>query len=85
MYTQKLYGYRFGEYINKVGWDKGDCWFAHCCMLNEPEQVCACVRLAGRQLHPARAEGRGVQLRDGVSGLLCGVGARAGCLGWGGV
>ncbi len=31
MYTQKLYGYRFGEYIKAVGWDRDDCWFAHCC------------------------------------------------------
>lgn len=37
-YTNKLYGYRFGQYIKTVGWDQGDCWFAHCCMLNEEEQ-----------------------------------------------
>lgn len=37
MYTEKLYGYRFRQYISSVGWDKSDCWFAHCCMLNEDE------------------------------------------------
>jgi len=36
-YTHKLYGYRFKDYINTVGWNKGDCWFAHCCMVNDEE------------------------------------------------
>ena len=22
----------------RVGWDKDDCWFAHCCMLDEAER-----------------------------------------------
>ncbi|MEW5305764.1 MAG: hypothetical protein WDW36_008283 [Sanguina aurantia] len=38
-YTQELYGYRFAQYIRNVGWDRDDCWFAHCCMLNGSEQA----------------------------------------------
>lgn len=23
--------------MQQIGWDQADCWFAHCCMLDEPE------------------------------------------------
>eukprot|EP00884_Botryococcus_braunii_P000087 jgi/Botrbrau1/10079/Bobra.0355s0032.1 len=36
-YIERMSGYRFGEYIRSIGWDEEDCWFAHCCKLDEAE------------------------------------------------
>lgn len=37
-YSLQTYGCRPGEYLRQVGWDKDDCWFAHCCMLDAAER-----------------------------------------------
>lgn len=37
-FCQQTYGCRPGKYLEQVGWNKGDCWFAHCVMLNDEEQ-----------------------------------------------
>jgi len=37
-FSIKTYGVRPGEYLKQVGWDQDDCWFAHCCMLDEAER-----------------------------------------------
>ncbi|KAL3149755.1 hypothetical protein ABBQ38_013581 [Trebouxia sp. C0009 RCD-2024] len=36
-YMEKTFKCRPGEYIRRVGWDKDDVWFAHCCMLDDSE------------------------------------------------
>ncbi|KAK9786168.1 hypothetical protein WJX73_005459 [Symbiochloris irregularis] len=36
-FSLKVYGCRPGKYIENVGWDKDDVWFAHCCMLDTAE------------------------------------------------
>lgn len=36
-YSMKMFNCRPGEYIKRVGWDRDDCWFAHCCCLDEQE------------------------------------------------
>lgn len=36
-YARKTFNCRPGEYIKRVGWDKDDVWFAHCCCLNDDE------------------------------------------------
>ncbi|EFN55990.1 hypothetical protein CHLNCDRAFT_145361 [Chlorella variabilis] len=37
-YSEKTYGCRPGRYLQQVGWDRSDCWFAHCVMLDEGER-----------------------------------------------
>lgn len=37
-FSEKTYGCRPGGYLKQVGWDKSDCWFAHCVMLDEDER-----------------------------------------------
>ncbi|CAK0787831.1 hypothetical protein CVIRNUC_011053 [Coccomyxa viridis] len=43
-YSMKVYGCRPKKYIEDVGWDKDDVWFAHCCMLDkaETQQFASC-------------------------------------------
>ncbi|KAL4422529.1 hypothetical protein ABPG75_008726 [Micractinium tetrahymenae] len=37
-FSERTYGCRPGGYLEQVGWDRGDCWFAHCVMLDERER-----------------------------------------------
>ncbi|GAB4815977.1 hypothetical protein N2152v2_003023 [Parachlorella kessleri] len=37
-FSEKQYGCRPGPYLQSVGWDQHDCWFAHCVMLDEAER-----------------------------------------------
>lgn len=38
-YSQKTCGCRPGGYLDMVEWNRGDCWFAHCVMLDDAEQA----------------------------------------------
>ncbi|KXZ46467.1 hypothetical protein GPECTOR_43g903 [Gonium pectorale] len=62
-YTHRLYGYRFGDYIKKVEWDQSDCWFAHCCMLNESERAL----FAERGIGVAHCPSSNTRLASGIA------------------
>lgn len=66
-YTNKLYGYRFGQYIKTVGWDQGDCWFAHCCMLNDEEQDF----FAANKIGIAHCPSSNTRLASGIAPIRC--------------
>ncbi|KAG2501629.1 hypothetical protein HYH03_000134 [Edaphochlamys debaryana] len=62
-YTHKLYGYRFGQYITAVEWDQSDCWFAHCCMLNESERAL----FAEKRIGVAHCPSSNTRLASGIA------------------
>ncbi|KAG2453830.1 hypothetical protein HYH02_002037 [Chlamydomonas schloesseri] len=63
VYTHKMYGYRFGEYIQAVEWDKCDCWFAHCVKLNEGERAL----FAQRGIGVAHCPSSNTRLASGIA------------------
>jgi 8-oxoguanine deaminase len=81
-YNVKTWGTRFKEYMEATDWNQGDCWYAHCCCLDEEEQkmlakagmgVAQCpssnLRLASG-IAPIRAMlDRGVNVGLGVDGM----------------
>lgn len=63
----------------QVGWDRSDCWFAHCVMLDGEEQQL----FAERGLGVAHCPSSNCRLASGAAGGGLGLGVRVG--GWGGV
>ena len=81
-YNYKTWNTRFGDYMNMTDWNQKDCWYAHCCMLNEDEQKMLAVNRIGiahcpssnlrlaSGIAPIRAMlDRGVNVGLGVDGM----------------
>lgn len=81
-YNLKTWNSRFAEYMNMTDWNQSDCWYAHCCMLNDDEQK----MLAANKIGIAHCPSSNLRLASGIapirrgSGSLSGSGSRSGVL-----
>eukprot|EP00877_Chromochloris_zofingiensis_P007799 jgi/Chrzof1/3272/Cz12g19030.t1 len=80
-FSQENYSCRPGGYISMVEWDRDDCWFAHCVMLNDEEMKqfadagigiahcpCSNLRLASGICPVRKSLDAGVHVGLGVDG-----------------
>jgi cytosine/adenosine deaminase-related metal-dependent hydrolase len=61
-FSLKTYGCRPGEYVRRVGWDRDDCWFAHCVMLDAGEMA----QFAARGVGVCHCPGSNARLASGI-------------------
>lgn len=62
-YCQATYGYRFGKYIQSIEWDQSDCWFAHCCLVDQDEMS----QLAAGCMGVAHCPSSNLRLASGIA------------------
>lgn len=61
-FSLKTYNCRPGKYIEQVGWDKDDCWFAHCVMLDDAEMK----QFAGANIGICHCPSSNARLASGI-------------------
>lgn len=74
-YCMEATGQRFGHYIRSIGWDQRDCWFAHCCVVDDGELGA----LAAGGVGVAHCPSSNLRLASGIAPVRWGSAVRRQC------